>query len=139
MSDSTSNIKVLPDGSLSIAKVDASMEGSYTCEASNDFGTPLSKTIFVSVRGIYRWRNCVYSTCAEQVDVNFYNDFNSNFNFCFNLVLYEMNLQYILARFMYAKSFEFYSFMYKSWSLVILKAQNCRWLNTILEGKRQIL
>lgn len=45
---------MLPDGSLSFAKVDASMEGSYTCEATNDFGTPLSKTIFVSVRGIYR-------------------------------------------------------------------------------------
>lgn len=53
LGDSTSNIKVLPDGTLSFAKVDAAMEGSYTCEASNDFGPPLSKTIFISVRGIY--------------------------------------------------------------------------------------
>lgn len=51
-SDINSNLRQLPNGSLMFSKVDASMGGSYTCEASNDFGAPLSKTIFISVRGI---------------------------------------------------------------------------------------
>lgn len=53
-SDSSSNMRQLPNGSLMFSKVDASMEGSYTCVASNDFGTPLSKTVHMSVRGILR-------------------------------------------------------------------------------------
>ena len=50
-SDASSAIKVSPSGSLSISKVDASMQGSYTCEANNGFGKALFKTIIVSVRG----------------------------------------------------------------------------------------
>ncbi|PRD30311.1 UNVERIFIED_CONTAM: Dscam2 [Trichonephila clavipes] len=48
--DTNSNIKVLPNGALSLSKVEASMQGSYTCIADNKFGTPLSKSIFIKVR-----------------------------------------------------------------------------------------
>ena len=50
-SDASSTLKVSPPGSLFISKVEASMQGSYTCEASNGFGKALFKTITVSVRG----------------------------------------------------------------------------------------
>lgn len=50
-SDPSSVIKVSTNGNLVISKVDASMKGSYTCEADNGFGKPLSKTIEVLVRG----------------------------------------------------------------------------------------
>lgn len=49
--DVTSIIKASPDGSLSIGKVEASMKGSYTCEANNGFGKALFKTIQIIVRG----------------------------------------------------------------------------------------
>ncbi|XP_055939795.1 cell adhesion molecule Dscam2-like [Argiope bruennichi] len=48
--ETSSNIKVLPNGALSLTKVEASMQGSYTCIADNKFGTPLTKTIYVKVR-----------------------------------------------------------------------------------------
>lgn len=38
-------------GSLILNKVEASMKGSYTCEADNGIGKPLMKTITVAVRG----------------------------------------------------------------------------------------
>lgn len=50
-SDATSIIKISSTGSLFIGKVEAPMKGSYTCEASNGFGKPLTKTIQISVRG----------------------------------------------------------------------------------------
>lgn len=79
-------MKVLPDGSLAINKVDSTMEGSYICEASNEIGTPLSKIIHVSVRGIMKTEQKAYKVfylvqvitlvstilnlfCAEQVYV----------------------------------------------------------------------
>ncbi|GBL76511.1 Hemicentin-2 [Araneus ventricosus] len=49
-SDPSSSIKVLPSGSLSFSKIEATMQGSYTCIADNNFGMPLSKTILVKVR-----------------------------------------------------------------------------------------
>lgn len=45
---------MLPSGTLVVGKVDASMKGSYTCEANNGFGKPLTKTIQLSVRGKLR-------------------------------------------------------------------------------------
>ena len=50
-SDPSSVIKVSTNGNLVISKVDVSMKGSYTCEADNGFGKPLSKTIEILVRG----------------------------------------------------------------------------------------
>ncbi|XP_035232059.1 Down syndrome cell adhesion molecule-like protein Dscam2 [Stegodyphus dumicola] len=48
--DISSNIKSLLNGTLLLSKVEASMEGSYTCTADNDFGAPLSKTVYITVR-----------------------------------------------------------------------------------------
>lgn len=50
-SEATSAIKVTSSGYLLIGKIEAPMKGSYTCEASNGFGKPLTKTIQISVRG----------------------------------------------------------------------------------------
>ncbi|XP_071041049.1 cell adhesion molecule Dscam2-like [Parasteatoda tepidariorum] len=52
-SDSSSTIHVTSIGTLIISKVIYSMEGSYTCEAENGFGPPLTKTISLTVRGMY--------------------------------------------------------------------------------------
>lgn len=50
-SDSSRNIYVSTTGSLILNKVEAAMKGTYSCEADNGFGTPLKKSISVSVRG----------------------------------------------------------------------------------------
>ncbi|KAF8793263.1 Down syndrome cell adhesion molecule-like [Argiope bruennichi] len=50
-SDPSSSIKTLSNGDLSFSKIEASMQGSYTCIADNNFGPSLSKTVFVKVRG----------------------------------------------------------------------------------------
>ncbi|XP_071041046.1 cell adhesion molecule Dscam2-like [Parasteatoda tepidariorum] len=50
-SDSSSTVYVSSTGGLVIGKVTYSMEGSYTCEAENGFGLPLTKSISLTVRG----------------------------------------------------------------------------------------
>ncbi|GFU20643.1 down syndrome cell adhesion molecule-like protein 1 [Nephila pilipes] len=49
--DPMSVVRASETGSLIISKVEASMHGSYTCEADNGFGEPLKKEILISVRG----------------------------------------------------------------------------------------
>lgn len=44
-------MKVSTTGSLILSRIDVSMKGSYTCEADNGFGKPLTKSIQISVRG----------------------------------------------------------------------------------------
>ncbi|GBL76510.1 Down syndrome cell adhesion molecule-like protein 1 [Araneus ventricosus] len=48
--DASSPIRVTETGSLIISKVDATMQGSYTCEAENGFGDPLKKEVLIAVR-----------------------------------------------------------------------------------------
>ncbi|XP_054724340.1 cell adhesion molecule Dscam2-like [Uloborus diversus] len=47
--DPQSNVRVLPNGTLAMTRITASMNGRYTCEATNDFGTPLTRTVFITV------------------------------------------------------------------------------------------
>ncbi|KAG8178098.1 hypothetical protein JTE90_017447 [Oedothorax gibbosus] len=49
--EQASTIRTSEGGALIISKVEASMEGSYTCEANNGYGEPLKKVILISVRG----------------------------------------------------------------------------------------
>ncbi|XP_055938217.1 cell adhesion molecule Dscam2-like [Argiope bruennichi] len=48
--DPSSPIRVSSTGSLIINKVEATMKGTYTCEAENGFGIPLKKAILIAVR-----------------------------------------------------------------------------------------
>ncbi|KAG8178096.1 hypothetical protein JTE90_017445 [Oedothorax gibbosus] len=63
--DSSSGIKTLPGGILSFTKVEASMQGSYTCIADNSFGKPISKTISLKVREIVFLLFVVWKTDAN--------------------------------------------------------------------------
>lgn len=49
--DSSRSVYVSSTGSLILSKVEASMKGSYVCEANNGFGKSLKKTVLISVRG----------------------------------------------------------------------------------------
>ncbi|KAF8793261.1 Titin like protein [Argiope bruennichi] len=49
--DASSAVRISEAGSLIINRVEASMHGSYACEADNGFGEPLRKEILISVRG----------------------------------------------------------------------------------------
>ncbi|KAG8174360.1 hypothetical protein JTE90_011412, partial [Oedothorax gibbosus] len=51
--DQVSSIRASSLGALVISKVEASMKGSYTCEANNGYGEPLRKTVLITVRGNY--------------------------------------------------------------------------------------
>ncbi|GIY86363.1 hemicentin-2 [Caerostris extrusa] len=51
--DPGSSIQALSNGALSFSKIDATMQGSYTCIADNTIGTPLSKSVFVKVRNSF--------------------------------------------------------------------------------------
>ncbi|KAG8173217.1 hypothetical protein JTE90_025387 [Oedothorax gibbosus] len=52
--EQASAIRTSEGGTLIISKVEASMEGSYTCEANNGYGEPLKKVILISVREFWK-------------------------------------------------------------------------------------
>ena len=61
----TNNIVMHGDGSIQFNRITKSDEGFLQCRATNNIGQPLSKTIRISVNGMFAARRGSHSTLRD--------------------------------------------------------------------------